>query len=63
MGRRWKISKVNRITERKGRLGAVNTWCREMYDVRNVQRKGRKSMWNGGRGGTEGWLINEKLGE
>jgi hypothetical protein len=44
---------VNRIIEGKGRPGAINTWGREMYDMRDVQRKGRKSMRNGGREGTK----------
>lgn len=39
MGRKWKISEVNRMTERKGRPGAINAWGREMHDVRNAQRK------------------------
>lgn len=62
MDRRWKISEVNRITERKERPGAVNAWGRKMHSVRNVQRKGRKSMQNEGQGSNRG-VINEKLGE
>lgn len=56
MNRRWKISEVNRVTERKERLSAVNAWGRKMHAVRNLQKKGMKSMRNEGQGG----VINEK---
>lgn len=59
MNRRWKISEVNRVTERKERLSAVNAWGREMHAVRNLQKKGIKSMRNEG----QRRAINEKLEE
>lgn len=61
MDRRWKISEMNRVTERKERPAAINAWGRKMHAMRNVQRK-RKSMWNE-RQGRNQWVINEKLGE
>jgi len=56
MGRRWKISAVNRDRKEEER----NAQGREMHDVRNTQRK-RKFMQDGGRGGIG--VIHEKLGE
>lgn len=39
---------------KKGRPGAINAWGREMHVMSNVQRKGGKSMWNGGQGRNQG---------
>lgn len=62
MDRKWKISEMNRVSERKERLAAINAWGRKMHAMRNVQRKRRKSMWNE-RQGKNQWMINEKPGE
>lgn len=52
---------MNRITEGNGRMGTINTWGREMYDMRDMQRNGRKSVQNGKR--MNKGVINEKLRE
>lgn len=62
MDRRWKISEMNRVTERKERPAAINARGREMHAMRDVQRRRRKSMWNE-RQGRNQWVINGKLGE
>lgn len=54
MDRRWKMSEMNRVSERKKRPAAINAWGRKMHARRNVQRKRRKSCGMRGRGGTNG---------
>lgn len=42
---------MNSVPERKERPGAINVWGREMHDVRDVQKEGKKihAEWGQGR--------------